>query len=133
MLSVISVFLFLASITTRILQEHNGAPLARPEGVGHADHVVPLGVAEVLRRQRGHGSCRAVVALAGQEGLVQFPQLFASLHDELVGRQLRRDGDLPRLDLAVVEPVRPRQDSAMERQAEAGRLFNSLFFPGIFR
>jgi hypothetical protein len=107
--------------------------LARPEGVGHADHVVPLGVAEVLRRQRCHGSCRAVVTLARQEGLVQLPQLLASLHDELVGRHLRRVGNLHRLDLSVVEPVRPRQDSAMERQAKAGRLISSLFFPGIVR
>jgi hypothetical protein len=65
MLSVISALIFLASII--ILQEHNYAPLARAEGVCHADQVVPLGVAEVLRQQRS----RAARWSPSQERLVQ--------------------------------------------------------------
>jgi hypothetical protein len=89
-------------------------PLAWPEGVGHGDDVVPLGVPEVLRRQRAGRPRRrsAAVALARQEGLVELPELVAPLHDELVGCQLHGVGDLPRLHLAVVEPVRPRQHPA---------------------
>ena len=102
--------------------------MARTEGVGHADDVVPLGVAEVLQRQRRHRPRRAAVAVAGEEGLVELPQLLASLHDELLGCQLRRVGDLPRLHLAVVEPVRPRQDSGtnffFERERARGN-FNA--------
>ena len=88
--------------------------MARPEGVGHADHVEPLGVAEVLRRQRRDGPRRprAVAVAAGQlQGLIELPELLASLQGELVGRHLRgRAGYLPRLHLAVVEPVLPCQD-----------------------
>jgi hypothetical protein len=87
-------------------------PLARQEGVGHADHVVPLGVPEVLRRQRAHRPRRAAVALAGLEGLVELPELLAPLHEQLVGCQLHGVGDLTRLHLAIVEPVRPRQHPA---------------------
>ena len=63
-------------------------PLARPEGVTHAYGVVPLSVTEILRRERGDRThCPAVGVAAGQERLVELPQLLASLplQDEVAG------------------------------------------------
>lgn len=105
------------------------APLAGAEGVGHADDVVPFRVPEIFRQQRSDGPPRSVAALAGEERVVELPQLLASLQDQLVGREVHGVRDLPRLYLAVVEAVLPSQNST--KQSDEIICTNWIFYSPI--
>ncbi len=62
--------------------------MAGSKGVGHADNVVPFCVRDIFRRQCGDGLPCPVVALAGQERVVELAQLLASPQDELVSGEV---------------------------------------------